>query len=702
MNRDIRGAVFRMLPFLLLALSLPAQADWEWVNPRPQGNILADVTFGNGRYVAVGHTGTVLTSTDGTTWTLIDTGTSAWLQAVLWSAAHGRFIAVGNDGEITHSPDGLTWSPLRWEGARFLYGIAEGNGAIVAVGDGATILRSVDGGTIWQRVRLDPVRDWLNDVGFAAGQFVAVGSQGIILTSPDGQVWTEQPRFQFDNGVRPSLEGVAHNGAFYLAVGNGVILWSADGVQWSPTYENDAEIPQFTDVTWDPAEGAFLVVGNGGAMRTVAVPNAPAVVTSNTAEDFEAVLVQDGNRIAVGEHGVIMQHDGVAWTARTEGPRQQMNAVALNGTAGIAVGEGGLVVSTTGSNELVGNGNPALNAITQSGGGYVAVGNGGAVHINNGSTWRSGASGVTSNLFGIGSGMSRLVAVGDGVALYSDTGGETWQSTAVGTVLNAVASTGAGFIAVGNGGAIFVSNDGIGWQPQASPAAANLRGVAVGNGMTVAVGDAGTVLISNGTGWAAHNVGSSNHLLAVAFENGNFIAAGTDGTVLTSTDGTNWSPLKVTGNTIRALARDGNVIAAVGDSGTVLVLDCPCAVDDFVSTEVNTPVLIDVLANDGGSNLVLTEDYDRRSGQGGTVTREGTQLRYSPPQGFAGTDSFRYAISGGNSQGESGADVATVTITVSSSRAVVGNGGGGGGGTTDVLSLLTALLAVGFLYRGKR
>ncbi|MCK9532729.1 MAG: Ig-like domain-containing protein [Gammaproteobacteria bacterium] len=697
MNRDIRGAVSHMLVFLSLAFSLSAQASWEWVNPRPQGNILADVAYGDGRYVAVGHTGTVLISTDGLGWHLVDTGTSAWLEAVLWSETYGRFIAVGNDGEITYSPDGDTWSPLRWEGAHFLYGIAEGNGVIVAVGDGATILRSTDGGSTWQRVRFDPVRDWLNDVVFAAGQFVAVGSQGIILTSPDGQTWTERPRFQFATGGRPSLEGVAHSGTDYLAVGNGVILRSTDAIQWTVVFENGAEIPKFTDVTWDPEGNHFLVVGGSGTMQTVTAGN-PVAVASNTTEGFEAVLVAGDNRIAVGDHGIIMQRNGATWSERTTGPRQQMNGVALNGSAWVAVGDGGRVISSPGTAGLVGNGNPALNAITLSGDRYVAVGNGGAVRFstNGGTSWSTGTSGVTADLFGITSGMSRLVAVGNGVAIYSDTQGASWQAgTGTGGIrLNAVAPTGNGFVAVGSGGAIFASGDGIGWQPQVSPVAENLHGVAAGNGITVAVGERGTVLTSTGGGWTVRNAGSSSHLYAVAFANGSFIASGRDGTVLSSTGGVNWTPLQVTGNTLRGLARAGDVVVAVGDSGTVLVLDCPCAVDDFVTTGVDTPILIDVLANDSGSNLVLTDDYDSRSGQGGTVTREGNQLRYSPPQGFSGTDSFRYGIAGTDSQGAAGTDVATVTIDVSAARGATGNGGGGGGGSIDALSLLMALLAM--------
>ena len=80
------------------------------------------------------------------------------------------------------------------------------------------------------------------------------------------------------------------------------------------------------------------------------------------------------------------------------------------------------------------------------------------------------------------------------------------------------------------------------------------------------------------------------------------------------------------------------------------------AVDDDATTEEDTPVMIDVTANDvrpGPVTLVA----DAASAEGGTVTVEGTALRYSPPAGFTGSDSFGY-------EATHGAETASATVTV--------------------------------------
>jgi photosystem II stability/assembly factor-like uncharacterized protein len=58
------------------------------------------------RYVAVGAGGTILTSTDGATWTAQPSLTNNDLTAITYG---GQFVAVGKGGVIFTSLDGLTW-----------------------------------------------------------------------------------------------------------------------------------------------------------------------------------------------------------------------------------------------------------------------------------------------------------------------------------------------------------------------------------------------------------------------------------------------------------------------------------------------------------------------------------------------------------------------------------------------------------------
>ena len=103
------------------------------------------------------------------------------------------------------------------------------------------------------------------------------------------------------------------------------------------------------------------------------------------------------------------------------------------------------------------------------------------------------------------------------------------------------------------------------------------------------------------------------------------------------------------------------------DTGLVNVLvtpvnDAPVAVDDAVSTDEDTAMTIDILANDvdvDGDTLSITVVTTPTSG---TITNNGTDVTYTPDNSFSGTDSFLYTVSDGNG----GTDTGAVTITVSS------------------------------------
>jgi uncharacterized repeat protein (TIGR01451 family) len=98
----------------------------------------------------------------------------------------------------------------------------------------------------------------------------------------------------------------------------------------------------------------------------------------------------------------------------------------------------------------------------------------------------------------------------------------------------------------------------------------------------------------------------------------------------------------------------------------------PDAKDDTATTEQDTPVDIDVLANDSdpdGDALTIAAAGTPTSG---TATISGTQVAYTPTAAFTGTATFSYTVSDGTLT-----DSATVTVTVT----------GGGEDTTPDLKL---------------
>ena len=59
-------------------------------------------------YVAVGANGTILTSSDGTSWTERTSGTSNDLFEVTYE--NSTFVTIGNGGTILTSTDATTWT----------------------------------------------------------------------------------------------------------------------------------------------------------------------------------------------------------------------------------------------------------------------------------------------------------------------------------------------------------------------------------------------------------------------------------------------------------------------------------------------------------------------------------------------------------------------------------------------------------------
>ncbi|MGY5865609.1 MAG: Ig-like domain-containing protein, partial [Candidatus Thorarchaeota archaeon] len=105
---------------------------------------------------------------------------------------------------------------------------------------------------------------------------------------------------------------------------------------------------------------------------------------------------------------------------------------------------------------------------------------------------------------------------------------------------------------------------------------------------------------------------------------------------------------------------------ALTDTATVTITvnpvnDAPMATDDEVSTNEDTPVTIDVLANDNDIDSIFLTVVSATAPSHGTVTinADGT-LTYLPDADYHGPDSFTYTVD----DGDGATDSATVSITV--------------------------------------
>lgn len=214
---------------------------------------LNSLTYGNGTWVAVGGGarggGTIITSADAVTWKGQPSVEELPYPGIFFSG--GRFFLAGSSGVYT-STDGVNW--LRSGNESFM-ALASGRGRLVGVGYRQTAI-STDGSG-WQATPL-PKDAHLTGVAFSKGQFVAVGQDGLVMTSSDGEHWVRQ-----DAGIKASMFGVATDGTRFVAVGDqGTILTSDNGTAWKAVVSGVSV--KLVNVTF--GAGHFVAVGDGGTV----------------------------------------------------------------------------------------------------------------------------------------------------------------------------------------------------------------------------------------------------------------------------------------------------------------------------------------------------------------------------------------------------------------------------------------------------
>jgi serine/threonine protein kinase/photosystem II stability/assembly factor-like uncharacterized protein len=189
-------------------------------------NALYSVIWSGSQYVAVGY-GAILTSTDGLNWTPQSFSGEyvAVLKSVTWSAAQSQYVAVGCGSCSYTSPDGMHWtSQGDIAGGNFAEGVSwsAALSQYVVVTDAGTFITSSDG-SHWTSINPQPnLGNFLDSVTWSGSQYVAVGDPP-ILTSSDGSHWTRQG--PYTNRLYSVIWSAAQSQ--YVAVGaQGTILTS--------------------------------------------------------------------------------------------------------------------------------------------------------------------------------------------------------------------------------------------------------------------------------------------------------------------------------------------------------------------------------------------------------------------------------------------------------------------------------------------
>ena len=300
------------------------------------------VSTTNGLFVTVGNVGSILTSSDGISWTERTSGTTKNLYGVTYGG--GLLVAVGDNGTILTSSSGTSWTSRTSGITKNLYGVTYGGGLFVTVGDNGTILTSSDG-TTWANTSANkrttlryfskPDAPHLYGVTYGEGLFVTVGGNATILTSSDGTTWTENGQNLRSNwGDAQYFKAVTYRKKLFVLGGrNGKIMNSPDGITWKQRKSGTSMdrmgvtyAPTCGKVEWKGLDaglcknGIFVSVGKGGKIITSFDGNWWVKRTFKGAGWIYAVTYGNGTFVSVGENGVILSSfDGISWLRRVTG-----------------------------------------------------------------------------------------------------------------------------------------------------------------------------------------------------------------------------------------------------------------------------------------------------------------------------------------------------------------------------------------------
>src|SRR6266571_4532439 len=177
------------------------------------------------------------------------------------------------------------------------------------------------GVTVWTQATSIPAgfASDLSAVMFSVSQFIALGTDGSILKSPDGNTWTAATSIPSGGAAGPRMNSIAFgtvsSATIYVAVGDGgSIFTSTDNL-----------------ITWAPAE-------------------------SNTPKDLYNVSSPNGTFVATGANGTLLTSpDASIWTVVQNVPTSSALRGATYGTGSAAgasaqyvvVGDSGTIVTST-------------------------------------------------------------------------------------------------------------------------------------------------------------------------------------------------------------------------------------------------------------------------------------------------------------------------------------------------------------------
>jgi photosystem II stability/assembly factor-like uncharacterized protein len=278
---------------------------------------------------AVGRSGTIVTTTDLTTWTRATSGTTNLLNDV--TCLGTTFCAaVGQNGTVDIW-NGVSWTATTGNGGTgTLAGVSCSSPSnCTATGKQGVTIATTNGGATWTQQAGGGTTNQMNGISCSSdSNCFAVGNAGTILaTTNGGQTWLAQT-----SGTTSNLSAIAcTSSTACAAVGAaGTARVTTDGQTWGAGASGTANA--LNGVACSSASACAAVGAAGTALTSTDGGATWSASTSGTANALNAISCASTTCYAAGAAGTILKSTdtGSTWGALTSGTTQAFNGVACS------------------------------------------------------------------------------------------------------------------------------------------------------------------------------------------------------------------------------------------------------------------------------------------------------------------------------------------------------------------------------------